>query len=144
MHAALACLTVIGCEAPDPSLQPDETLQAELGLTKGDRVYRVTLTGGAAERADPAAVSIDQGAHVEFVTGDWLVHEVIFQADSMAASSWSFLVGTDQTDSPPLIALDSRYVLSFEAAPPGRYPYLLEGNGEPGAGVIIVRDPELR
>ncbi len=143
--AGLLCLTaIVSCEPPDPALQPDETLRAELGLTGGDRVHRVALTGGASERADPAALSIDPGAHVEFVTMDWLVHEVIFEADSVGAAGWRFLFGTDQTASPPLIDLGSRYVLSFEEAPPGRYPYLLEGNGAPGRGVIVVRDPVIR
>jgi plastocyanin len=141
--AWVACATLLGCEQPDPSLQPDETLRAELGLTERDRVHRVTLTGGEAERADPAAVSVEIGALVEFVTTDWLVHEVIFEADSVGATAWAYLERTDQTASPPLINRASRYVLSFEGAPPGRYPFLLEGNGAPGRGVIIVREPEV-
>ena len=144
LPAALLCILVGGCEPSDRSLEPDEVLQAELGLTPRDQVYRVSLTGGAVERADPAAVSIGSGAHVEFVTTDWLIHEVIFEQDSLVESAWAFLSGTDQTASPPLIDRGSRYVLSFEGAPPGRYPYLLEGNGASGRGVIIVAGPEGR
>ena len=142
--AGLICATLSGCDLPDPSLQPDETLRAELGLTSTDQVHRVTLTGGPVERAEPAAVSIEPGAHVEFVTADWLIHEVIFEVDSIGRAGQDFLRSTDQMASPPLIDRDTRYVLTFEAAPPGRYPYRLEGNGESGSGVIIVRDPEAR
>ena len=50
----------------------------------------------------------------------------------------------DQLASPPLIYRDSRYVLAFEGAPAGKYPYAIEGNGRPGRGVIVVGDPEAR
>lgn len=140
----LTCLLICGCVQADPSLQPDEVLQAELGLTTGDVVHRITLTGGEIERADPAALSVEPGDVVEFVTTDWLIHEVIFEADSVGSTRWSFLNGTDQAASPPLINRDSRFVISFEGAPPGRYPYLLEGNGAMGRGVIVVAEPEER
>jgi plastocyanin len=137
-------LLVASCEPlPDPQTQPDEVLQAELGLTPDDRVYRVMLTGGPTERADPVAISIEPGSYVEFVTTDWLIHEVIFEAESLAGEQWSFLERTDQIASPPLINRESRYVLSFEGAPLGRYPYSIEGNGGTGSGVIIVADPAL-
>jgi plastocyanin len=138
----LASLVVASCQVPpDPDTQPDELLQAELGLTTKDRVHRVTLSGGPTEQADPAAISIEPDSHVEFVTTDWMIHEVIFDADSVPGARWSFLERTDQTASPPLIDRDTRYVLSFVGAPPGRYPYRIEGNGGVGTGVIIVTEP---
>ena len=135
-------LAVGSCEPPpDPDTLPDALLQAELGLTTADRVHRVTLTGGETEHADPVLVSVEPGSHVEFVTTDWLIHEVIFEEDSVTGARWDFLVGTDQTASPPLIDKESRYVLTFVGAPSGRYPYRIEGNGGPGRGVIVVADP---
>jgi len=139
---AVALIAVGSCEPPpDPDTLPDELLQAELGLTAADRVHRVKLTGGDTERADPVVVSVEPGSHVEFVTSDWLIHEVIFEADSVAGERWDFLERTDQTASPPLIDKESRYVLSFVGAPVGRYPYRIEGNGGPGRGVIVVAEP---
>ena len=135
----------VGCqERPDPSLQPDELLQAELGLTAEDRVHRIRLEGGEVESVEPFLVSVEQGAYVEFRTADWLIHEVIFEADSLTAEQRAFLEDTDQVASPPLVDRDSRYVLSFEGAPLGRYPYVLEGNGRPGRGVIVVGPPAVR
>ncbi len=136
-------MVVAGACAPetDPALLPDEVLQAELGLTLDDRVYRVALSGGQGERAEPAALSIEPGAYVEFVTTDWLIHEVLFETDSLAAEQLEFLERTDQVASPPLIDRQSRYVLSFIGAPLGRYAYRLEGNGRPARGVIVVAAP---
>ena len=139
----VSALLLLSCGA-DPKLQPDEVLQSELGLTLRDRVHRITLTGGEAERAEPVAVSVAPGAYVEFITADWFVHEVIFTADSLGAEQRAFLERTDQVASPPLVHRDSRYVLAFEGAPAGRYPYTIEGNGRAGRGVIVVGDPEAR
>jgi plastocyanin len=141
--AVIAILVGTGCRSePDLTLQPDSVLQAELGLTREDRVYRVALTGGEVERADPAALSIEAGAYVEFVTTDWLVHEILFDSAALAPSQRSFLERTDQMASPPMIDRGSRYVLSFVDAPPGRYTYRLEGNGSTSRGTIVVASPE--
>lgn len=83
-------------------------------------------------------MSIEPGSYVEFVTTDWLVHEVRFEIDSLGTAQRAFLERTDQVASPPLIERESRYVLSFVEAPPGRYGYRLEGNGRAGRGVIVV------
>jgi plastocyanin len=143
---ASAALLLVGCRAApelDTSLGPDSVLMAELGLTSADRVHRVRLSGGEIERADPAETEVAPGAYVEFITTDWLIHEVVFEADSMSAEQWAFLERTDQVASPPLIDLGSRYVLTFAAAPPGRYPFTLEGNGRPGRGAIVVAERPL-
>ena len=84
------------------------------------------------------------GSYVQFVTADWFVHEVLFDRDSLGAEARSFLERTDQMASPPLLKQDSRYVISFEGAPPGRYPYVMEGNGRPGRGLIVVADSLVR
>lgn len=115
-------------------------LVAELGLSLADRVHRVRLSGGDMERAEPAETEVEPGAYVEFFTTDGLVHEVVFIADSLNAEQWAFLERTDQVASPPLLELGSRYVLAFASAPPGRYPFVLEGNGRPGRGAITVRE----
>lgn len=142
---AATFLAAGSCEPPpDPDTLPDDLLRAELGLTPADRVHRVKLSGGETEHADPVMVSIEPGSHVEFVTADWLIHEVIFETDSVRGARWDFLERTDQTASPPLIDRESRYVLTFVGAPAGRYPYRIEGNGGPGRGVIVVAEPAPR
>jgi len=123
---------------------PDDVLRRELGLSDEDRVHTVLLTGGEIEVADPVIDSVEPSAFVQFVTADWFVHEVRFEADSLGAEARDFLERTEQMASPPLLYKDSRFVVSFEGAPPGMYPYLLEGNGQPGRGLIVVSDPRSR
>lgn len=127
-----------GCRAHDPSLRPDSVLRAELGLTDADRVHRVALRGGASESADPAAVDVQEGDWVEFVSSDWRVHEVRFELDSLDATAGRFLTESDQVASPPLLEPDARFVISFSGAPEGRYPYVVEGNGSAVRGVVVV------
>lgn len=121
-----------------PELQPDEVLRNELGLTESDEVHRVTLTGLRQEEVDPPEVTIPPSAWVEFVSSDWRVHEVRFEADSLSPEALGFLSRTGQMESPPLLHRDARFVVSFVEAPEGRYPFLVEGNRAPGRGVVVV------
>jgi plastocyanin len=139
---AALLLALAACRSePDLTLRPDSLLQAELGLTPEDVVYRIDVTGGEVERAEPAALSIEAGAYVQFVTTDWLVHEILFDTTGLSPSQRGFLSRTDQMQSPPLIDRGSRYVLSFVDAPPGQYTYRLEGNGTASRGTIVVAAP---
>lgn len=134
----------VACHGGDPEHRPDAFLRAQLGLTDEDRVQMVTLTGGAREHAFPDSVRVAAGTWVQFVTDDWRIHEVVFEVDSLGAEARAFLQRTDQVASPPLVDLDSRFVVSFEGAPPGRYPYRLEGNAGAGRGVVVVSDERIR
>jgi len=126
---------------PDPALVPDSLLQAELGLEPTDRVHRVTISGGASERVEPAETVLEPGGYVQFSTDDWYVHEVIFETDSLPPQARTFMAGLDQLASPPLVSRGSRFVVSFVDAPPGRYPFRVEGNAAPARGVLVVRVP---
>jgi plastocyanin len=122
----------------DLTLRPDSVLRAELGLTDSDRVHRVTLLGGDTERIDPPSLEVEAGDWVEFVTGDWRIHEVRFDADSLTPAARDFLEGSDQMDSPPMVRRDERFVVSFAEAPEGRYPFTAAGNGAADRGVVVV------
>lgn len=135
---------VSACRADASESPPDRLLQRELGLGAEELVVRVQVSGGPEERAVPAELEVEAGAYVEFVTTDWLMHEVLFEADSLSAEQLAFLERTDQLESPPLLERDARYVLAFADAPPGRYPYVLQGNGAPGRGALIVVVPDDR
>ncbi len=99
----------------------------------------MTLVGADSEQIRPASVSVSPGAYVEFVTGDWRIHEVHFELDSLDDAARSFLQASDQASSPPLVDRDSRFVVRFADAPSGRYPFVVKGNGAPGHGVVVVR-----
>lgn len=114
-------------------------LRTELGLGDDDEVHRITITGGDSEILTPSEVTVPPGAWVEFVTDDWRVHEVRFELDSLDAERRAFLMDGDQVASPPLLERGARFVLSFEDAPSGRYPFIAEGNTAPSRGVVVVR-----
>lgn len=138
---ALLLLSGMGCEPVDPTLRPDAQLISELGLSERDRVHTVSLTAEAEERADPDSIIVRSGDYLQFVSSDWLIHEVRFDSAEMSDRTRSFMIVTDQMRSPPLLQLGARYVLSFADAPEGAYPFRLEGNRGPGRGVIMVAPP---
>lgn len=139
---ALLLLTVgMGCEPIDPTLRPDPQLISELGLTESDRVHTVSLASDVDERAEPDSIVVRPGDYLQFVSSDWMVHEVHFDSVDMDERARSFMALTDQMDAPPLLQRGARFVVSFRDAPPGRYPFRLEGNRGPGRGVIVVAPP---
>ncbi|MGD2069297.1 MAG: hypothetical protein PVI57_11535 [Gemmatimonadota bacterium] len=139
LRSAVACL-LVACGSPNEH-PPDQVLRDSLGLAETDQVFRVEVVAeDGREDARPPEVTIPPGAFVEFVTGDRRLHTVAFLLDDMDPSTADFLRTTDQVESPPLLELGSRFVLSFRGAPPGRYPYQLEGNGRPARGLVIVEE----
>jgi hypothetical protein len=139
--AASPLLTLVIVSAAcgsDPELRPDQRLQDELGLSPREEVHRITITGGQREEALPTEVMLEADAYVEFVTMDSWVHEVYFELDSLDAEARSFIEDSDQASSPPMVSPDSRFVISMHDAPPGRYPFRIEGNGAATRGVVIV------
>ncbi len=94
---------------------------------------------GAREHIVPAQVELEPGDVVEFSTVDHRVHFLRFPEDSVTAQAWAFLVETGQEQSPPLVERGARFVVTFEGAPPGRYPFLSRGGGGVLSGVITVR-----
>lgn len=128
---------ISACDAPR-ELQPDALLRDSLGLGDRDRVHTVTVrVHEGREVAEPRSLSIRAGAWLAFRTDDGFLHTVRFELDSLtpAQRSWMTSAGPE---SPPLVARNARWVISFADAPPGRYPYTLEGNLDAGRGAVVV------
>jgi plastocyanin len=137
--------TLTGCEAREaPNLNPpDSLLRDSLGLTEDDHVHRVVLASqNGSESVQPTEVSIEPGHYVEFFTQDRRVRMVSFPLAGLTPAQAEFLRSTGQDRSPPLVEIESRYLVSFQDAPPGRYPFLVEGNERSIPGVITVAGPE--
>jgi hypothetical protein len=116
-------------------------LQDSLGLTAEDHVHRVTLSNqSGTESVEPADVVLQPGSYLEFQTKDRHVRVVSFVMNELSAAQAEFLRSTGQDRSPPLVELDSRFVISFQAAPLGRYPFLVEGSGTPARGAVRVEE----
>jgi hypothetical protein len=138
-------LALAACRArEEPNLNPpDSVLQDSLGLTGADQVHRIVLASqNGSESVDPTEVTIQPGHYVEFLTRDGRVRMVSFPLPGLTPAQTDFLRSTGQDRSPPLVEVDSRYVVSFKDAPPGRYPFLVEGNERSIPGVVIVAGPE--
>jgi plastocyanin len=115
-------------------------LVSEFGLRGDETVHTVTLGGQATEETvRPGELVVRPGDIVEFVTVDRRVHTLRFPADSLGPAARDFLWSTEQDGSPPLVGQGSRFVVTFENAPPGRYPFVSRGYGEEACGTIIVR-----
>jgi len=138
IRSVLVFLVAVAACGPDPELRPDQRLQDEFGLSPRDEVHRISITGGGQETAEPREVTLPEGAYVEFVTTDSWVHEVHFELDSLDGPARDFLQRTDQLDSPPMVNVDSRFLVSMRDAPAGRYPFRIEGNGAPTTGAVVV------
>lgn len=73
-----------------------------------------------------------------FTTVDGRVHTVSFPEDSLALDATLFLERTSQLRSPPLVDRGSRFVVTFQGAPEGRYPFRSRGPGGEAWGVLVV------
>ena len=125
-------------ESPPPS---DPKLRAELGIPADVRIHRVDLSSRR-EQAQvlPRQTEIRPGELVQFVVLDHRVHLVRFDTEELSAPALEFLRETGQDSPPPLLEQGARLVLSFEDAPAGSYPFLVDGNGTPVSGEIRVAD----
>ena len=127
------------CQRPDPELQPEAVLRDSLGLGDDDRVHRIHL-GSAANRETilPATVEVRVGDYIQFTTTDRRVHAVSFVLDSVPPGDADFLRGSGQVASPPLVELQSHFVVTFAGAPAGWYPFVVVGNGMEARGAVVV------
>lgn len=136
--AAATCAVLTGCDAP-PELQPDTVLRDSLGLTSRDRVHTVEVRlDGPRESGTPDHVVVRPGDWLAFRADDGFGHRVHFERDSLQGASLAWAQGRGLSAGPPLIARGVRWLVHFEGAPPGRYPYRLEGNRRDGRGVVLV------
>jgi len=146
LPGVLAGLLLLGgCGGGEPSPEsgvppdPHAELRERLGLAPDHPIHTITLGGrGGDEHAAPSRVELRPGDVVEFLVVDGRVHTVRFPEDSLTEALASFLRRTDQLESPPLVERGSRFVLTFENAPRGRYPFVSEGTGGSARGVLLV------
>ena len=76
-----------------------------------------------------------------FLTDDGSPRVVNFLVESMASENRAFLEVAGARGSPPLVAPGSHWVVSFQEAPPGPYPFTVHGARAPARGVIYVTGP---
>jgi len=139
--AGLLCLAAFtGCEVDrGPPSHPE--LRAELAIGDDVVIHDILLSGrGDQSRLLPAYTEVDAGDLVHFRVMDRRVHRVRFDLDRLPEGGQEFLRDTRQSSPPPLTEQDARLVFTFQGAPPGPYPFRVEGYGPPVEGEIRVRD----
>lgn len=139
-----------GCAREDGSeggtSDPYSEVRERLDVDPRREIHEVTIGGrGDEEHVVPTILEIPADAIVVFTTVDGRVHTVSFPEDSLALDAALFLERTAQMRSPPLVDRGSRFVLTFEGAPGGRYRFRSEGPGGEAWGTLVVGDsPEAR
>jgi plastocyanin len=131
-----------GC-APEAEPPSDPELREALGLDDTRVIHRITLGGrGSIEHVTPRRLEIEPGDIVQFAPVDRRVHTVVFGGAGLSADGAAFLDRTHQRASPPLMDIESRFVVHFENAPAGEYPFASTAHGEPVSGMIVVRSSQ--
>lgn len=142
--AGVPLLLVLSSCLPDGDRPPpDEGLRTELGIPAGVPIRRVDLRWRDGEtRILPRRTEIPPGGIVQFVTLDHRVHLVRFDDGALDPPALGFLRDSGQDSPPPLLVEGARLVLTFDGAPPGIYPFRVEGNGGRAPGEIRVQAPD--
>jgi plastocyanin len=138
--AGLLFLVLASCHPP-PEAPRDPEVAAFLGVPETTPIYRFDVVVRDGRSAlFPRTHEVKAGAWVQFISVGQRVHSVHFLKEAFEdPEGWRFLESTYQTASPPLTEDGARFVMSFEGAPSGAYPFRIEGQGLPVDGVIRVR-----
>ena len=137
----LSGLTLLACSSQEPVVT-DQMLQDSLGLSPDAPVTTIRLVNAdGAEALAPDSISVEVGFWVDFLSADGFPRAVVFSLDSLSPGGRSFITSLGLQGSPPLLGEGVHWVVDFSEAPPGRYPYRVEGTGEPAYGVIRVEIP---
>lgn len=139
---AVALLSA-ACNAPGVSDEhatlplEEDTIRLGRGSARVDVVLRA---------APPGALGLDTvrvriGDVVRFIAGDALLHAVVFDGQSLAPDGRAFLENTGQLRGPPLVETGASWIVSFEDAPAGEYPFANLSQDRRGL-VIVAGEPE--
>lgn len=123
LFAALL-LTFAACDAPTggTELELDErTIQLDPGTEVHEVLLRVE--DGRAALA-PDTVRARPGDVIRFVATGAGGHAVVFDRGRLAPDVRAYLERTDQLRGPPLVHEGAGWIVSLEAAPAGRYPFI--------------------
>ncbi len=131
----------VGCLG-DPPPPTDPELAEALGLAPSTSIHTVHLVDRSGRvGVFPATLEVAGEAVVQFRTRDARVYGVRFLLAEMNSAQRDFLSEGGQGASPPLVEEGARFVVSLQGAPEGRYPFIVEGQGDPGEGEIRLRRP---
>jgi hypothetical protein len=131
-------LVLAGC-LREPAPPTDPELAESLGIDPRTPVHRVDLVDREGRiTLFPPILRVEEGHLVQFVTRDRRAYSVRFLRGEVSQEGWRFLEGRTQSASPPLVSEGDRFVVTFEGAPAGSYPFEVVGQGQEARGEIVV------
>lgn len=137
--ALLLAVSAAACEEP-PLGDRGEVIELDSGsvrLEPGVAVADVRLGGEGVLTPDTARIRV--GDVIRFTAADSRAHTVAFERDRLPPAAVAFLDSTVQLRSPPLLTTGSQWIVSFEGAPAGVYPFVDIATG--ARGVVTVAAP---
>ena len=147
-HKAMAIALVLaasGCGDGGPGGSRDRgprvlELNADtVRLPDSVRVATVRIDRTKRDEFEPGTTTIRVSDVVRFISSDAGSHAIAFDGDAMSPDTREFLERTGQLRSPPLLTAESRWVMSFEGAPPGEYPFRCPTHGVRGSITVNAR-----
>ncbi|HSM06556.1 MAG TPA: hypothetical protein VK858_18175 [Longimicrobiales bacterium] len=141
--AALSTLASAACEEPEPEGPPlDPLLRDSLPDAEGIGLRIVEIGfGSRGEELVPDSLEIRVGDRVDFRTLDGSPRVARFRVMGLDEDQYRFLTDGSGLMSPPLVAAGSHWIVHFERAPAGRYPFEVEGPLGTVEGVLWVGPP---
>jgi len=127
--------------ASEAASRPHADLRERLAVEPDREIHQITIGGrGDEEHVVPTLLRVSGDDVVVFMTVDGRIHTVSFPEDSLALDAALYLARTNQADSPPLTDRGSRFVITLEGAPEGRYRFRSRGPGGEAWGTLVVGD----
>lgn len=99
---------------------------------------------GGREVVTPDTLRVTPGQYASFRSGDHWPRRIRLLVDSVGPELRAFLEREGSPESPPLVHPGARWVVEMSGAPPGAYPFVVEGPRNPGRGVLLVETPAAR
>ena len=131
------------CREPEPAgSELDPLLRDSLPDAVGARMRVVEIGfGPGGEKVAPDSVELLPGEQVDFHTLDGSPRVARFRVMGLDEAQYRFLTEGSGLSSPPLVAANTHWVVDFAQAPPGRYPFEVEGPRGAVDGVLWVGPP---
>lgn len=112
---------------------------ASVDLPDSIRQLVVRLDRSTAADLAPASAALRTGDIVRFEAGDAGGHAIAFDGAQLPGEARTWLETTGQLRSPPLVNAGNAWVITFDGAPPGEYPYLCVTHGARGSLTVSAR-----
>jgi plastocyanin len=107
-----------------------------ISLAPGVKIHDLVLRSVAGGEFEPAATQIRSGDVVRFTTRDSRTHVIEFEEAKLPAVALELFKARTQLRSPPLLVDGATWIVSFEGAPAGQYPFRCVSHGARGSVTV--------